>query len=157
MDRRTFLLLTGVGALVGSSPIFFKARSEQAAAATAIAQAANFQAVGNLNQLRTAQDQIRARISGTPVVVIRHPGSNGGVVAFNRRCPHEGCRVDWNGNVNAFVCPCHGAQFNASGSVTRGPARRPLQSLPVRVQGDQILVQIPNNQQAGLDQEDNMA
>lgn len=146
MDRRTFLLLTGFGALAGSLPIFLKTHLEQADAETAIAQTATFQAVGNLNQLRSPQDQVRGSISGIPVVVIRRPGNPTELLAFNRRCPHEGCRVDWQGEANQFICPCHNAEFSTSGSVTRGPARSPLQRLPVRVEGNQILVQVPSRQ-----------
>jgi cytochrome b6-f complex iron-sulfur subunit len=40
-------------------------------------------------------------------------------------CTHEGCTVSGFEN-QAFVCPCHGSQFNSSGAVLKGPAASPL-------------------------------
>ncbi|MDE3054187.1 MAG: ubiquinol-cytochrome c reductase iron-sulfur subunit [Gemmatimonadota bacterium] len=45
--------------------------------------------------------------------------------ALSMVCTHQGCLTILNGN--AFYCPCHGAQFDAAGRVTRGPAAFPLQ------------------------------
>jgi cytochrome b6-f complex iron-sulfur subunit len=41
-------------------------------------------------------------------------------------CTHEGCDVTGISG-STFVCPCHGSQFNSTGSVVKGPASRPLQ------------------------------
>ncbi len=45
--------------------------------------------------------------------------------ALSMVCTHQGCLTILNSN--AFYCPCHGAQFNADGRVTRGPAVFALQ------------------------------
>lgn len=45
--------------------------------------------------------------------------------AMSMVCTHQGC-LTLLGN-NAFYCPCHGAQFDSNGRVTRGPAFFPLQ------------------------------
>jgi cytochrome b6-f complex iron-sulfur subunit len=49
--------------------------------------------------------------------------------ALTAVCTHEGCSVTGIAN-QTFVCPCHGSQFSASGSVVKGPASRALQSFP---------------------------
>jgi Rieske Fe-S protein len=50
-------------------------------------------------------------------------------VAFDDRCTHLGCRVNWDAGTRVLRCPCHGSEFHVDGSVRRGPAGRPLQRL----------------------------
>jgi Rieske Fe-S protein len=45
--------------------------------------------------------------------------------AMTAVCTHEACTVS-GFQSGTFQCPCHGSQFSTSGSVTRGPASRPL-------------------------------
>jgi nitrite reductase/ring-hydroxylating ferredoxin subunit len=40
-------------------------------------------------------------------------------------CTHEACTVT-RFESGVFQCPCHGSEYNTSGSVTKGPASRPL-------------------------------
>ncbi|MEM1369054.1 MAG: FAD-dependent oxidoreductase [Cyanobacteria bacterium P01_H01_bin.15] len=40
-------------------------------------------------------------------------------------CPHQGCTVSPQAD-GTYKCPCHGAQFNAAGEVTKGPAKENL-------------------------------
>jgi 3-phenylpropionate/trans-cinnamate dioxygenase ferredoxin subunit len=79
-------------------------------------------------------------VSGTKVTVA---GSDGGLYAFDDTCTHAGCSLatgDLDGTT--VTCPCHGSQFDiTSGSVLRGPARRPVRSRPVQVRGDDLLVE----------------
>jgi len=60
------------------------------------------------------------------------------VVAFTPKCPHLGCNVHWSPEERAFLCPCHGSRFSLDGRVIAGPAPRGLDTLPVRMQDDQI-------------------
>jgi Rieske Fe-S protein len=62
-----------------------------------------------------------------------------GVKVLSAACPHRGCDVhpDRNGG---FVCPCHGAQFDAAGQVLKGPAKTALPELPTRVENGEVLV-----------------
>jgi Rieske Fe-S protein len=70
--------------------------------------------------------------SGTSAYLVH--AIDGSVKAFSRICTHEGCEVGFNQPNQVFVCPCHGAVFDAtSGAVLRSPARRPLQSFPVQL------------------------
>jgi cytochrome b6-f complex iron-sulfur subunit len=144
MDRRTFVTLAGIGALVTALEILAKANAIEPGHADSltVAQATGFQAVGSLNQLTTAQDQIQARVGNRSVVVIRDPANTSNILAFDRSCPHEGCWVDWSGSQSQFVCPCHSGLFNAQGQVIQGPPRSPLTSYPVRLNGNTIMVQV---------------
>ena len=48
-----------------------------------------------------------------------------GLYAVVATCTHLGCLVKHAGE--GFECPCHGSRFDEAGSVTQGPAARPLQ------------------------------
>ena len=42
-------------------------------------------------------------------------------------CTHRGCTVeDKDGK---YVCPCHGAEFDLEGRVTKGPAKKDLEAI----------------------------
>ena len=57
------------------------------------------------------------------------------ILAYSRVCTHAGCLVGYSSSRDLLMCPCHGAEFNPEqdGQVVRGPARRPLPSIPVAV------------------------
>ncbi len=77
--------------------------------------------------------------SGDPAYVVQP--KTGDLKAFSAVCTHNGCTVDFSPSDQQFVCPCHGAAFDAAtGQVLQGPARRPLPSIPLTVSGGQIYV-----------------
>lgn len=61
-----------------------------------------------------------------------------GVYAISRVCTHLGCIV--KPTEAGFECPCHGSRYDAKGTVTKGPAPRPLQWLEVKQQGGALFV-----------------
>lgn len=66
-----------------------------------------------------------------------------GLMALYTKCPHLGCTVPYIGPAdapNAFQCPCHGSRYNYNGERTGGPAPRPMDYMPVTVDGDSIQV-----------------
>lgn len=40
-----------------------------------------------------------------------------------RRCPHMGCRLEWNPQEESWDCPCHGSRFNSKGKLIDNPAQ----------------------------------
>ncbi len=58
--------------------------------------------------------------------------SKEGFRALSAKCPHLGCTVNFHAVSETFKCPCHGSTFDASGEWISGPARKNLQSLPVK-------------------------
>ena len=59
---------------------------------------------------------------GIGVAAVRTGASS--FLALGMSCTHQGTKVNISGQ--GFFCPNHGAQFNSSGAVTRGPAASPL-------------------------------
>ncbi|WP_067667247.1 ubiquinol-cytochrome c reductase iron-sulfur subunit [Nocardia miyunensis] len=69
--------------------------------------------------------------------VVTQPAA-GAFSGFSTTCTHVGCKV--NKVVNGLIeCPCHGSTFNLDGTVAHGPATRPLESHPVKVQDGNIV------------------
>jgi Rieske Fe-S protein len=72
-------------------------------------------------------------------VVVTQP-SAGHIKAFSAVCTHMGCLVGSVAN-DVITCPCHGSTYSAQdGSVTRGPAPKPLAAKQLTVTGDSISV-----------------
>lgn len=71
----------------------------------------------------------------------------GTLEALSRRCTHMGCTVAFSKPDGAFVCPCHGAEFDLRGVMIEGPggyttARTlpPLPSIQVRERDGSIQI-----------------
>ncbi len=54
----------------------------------------------------------------------------GRLFAVSSNCTHRDCRLEAERN-HSFHCPCHGSNFDPSGHVTEGPAKRDLPVFPV--------------------------
>jgi Rieske Fe-S protein len=61
-----------------------------------------------------------------------------GVHALSTICTHLGCVV--KSGTEGFECPCHGSRYAQDGTVTKGPAPRPLNWLKVTHSGGQWIV-----------------
>mmetsp|Transcript_27369 Transcript_27369/g.78882 ORF Transcript_27369/g.78882 Transcript_27369/m.78882 type:complete len:271 (-) Transcript_27369:712-1524(-) len=64
--------------------------------------------------------------------------------AINAECTHLGCLVPWDPIQKKFECPCHGSQYDARGSVIRGPAPGPLKLAKVSTEEDTGKVLLEN-------------
>ncbi|MBN9792249.1 hypothetical protein DMP17_27165 [Pseudonocardia sp. TMWB2A] len=79
------------------------------------------------------------RVFAEQKVVVTRPDANT-VLAFDATCPHQGCLVDQVSR-SGISCPCHGSLFAVSdGAPLDGPAKAPLTSRPVRVEGGQVVL-----------------
>ena len=70
-----------------------------------------------------------------PAVIYNRDGK---FAAYSLTCTHLGCMVEED-QQGGFTCPCHQSQFDADGSVLRGPAKEPLPELRVAVLEDGTL------------------
>lgn len=70
------------------------------------------------------------------VVVFRNP--DGKLKAFDSKCTHAGCNVEYQ-KVKIF-CNCHGGTYDLNGKNVAGPPPRPLTELGVTEQDGAIYV-----------------
>jgi len=85
----------------------------------------------------------RVDVGGTPVCLAH--AEDGNFYALNDICTHEEfslCEGElWGMDVE---CPQHGSRFNlVTGKVTGLPAVIPATTYPVTVEGDDVLVEVP--------------
>lgn len=66
--------------------------------------------------------------------------SQGDIKVFSPICTHLGCGYRWDETERKFLCPCHGSSYDINGLVLGGPAPRPLDVLPSKVQDGRLLV-----------------
>lgn len=76
--------------------------------------------------------------NGTPLIVINRKGK--GFIALSRVCTHLGCLVGYNRDAGELVCPCHAGIFSLEGNVISGPAPSALESFPLKVEADNIII-----------------
>lgn len=110
---------------------------------------ATFVEVADLKQLSIGKPKEvtfeRTRVDGWRTLrekviawVVRTDENN--VVAYSPQCTHLGCAYHWEGERERFVCPCHESLFTIDGKVVAGPAPRPLDRYPVRIESSKLLI-----------------
>ncbi|QIK72984.1 Rieske (2Fe-2S) protein [Propioniciclava coleopterorum] len=132
-DRRTFLTSAGLTAVaVGTA----------AATAGCSAPSASPGAPPAGNALAVPADSIPVgggKILDNASFVVTQPTA-GEYKAFNKMCTHQGCPVAAIEGAE-IVCRCHGARFSiADGSVTNGPATKPLKPAKAVLDGADVKV-----------------
>lgn len=90
----------------------------------------------------------KSDFGSTNYKVVQAPGLRNGILVYKAgdgsyqahlmKCTHMGANMNVQGD--HISCPSHGSAFDFSGNVTKGPARAALQSFPVTVNGDKIIV-----------------
>jgi cytochrome b6-f complex iron-sulfur subunit len=74
------------------------------------------------------------------LILVRTDAST--VVARSAICTHAGCKIAYDGQVNDFNCGCHGSTFALDGTVTLGPATKPLKQYPSTFDGQTVVVTV---------------
>lgn len=152
LERRRFLegaVLAALAVALGGAAALLGWRSRGAGAAAGVARTASTtaratasvgpaqgtgSAVGDLATVtRLGSQPFQDPATGDPSVLVHL--SDGRVLAFDAVCTHAGCTVEFDSSQDVFLCPCHGAVFDARarGAVLRGPAAVPLGELPINV------------------------
>ncbi len=122
-------------------------------------RAASWVDVGSTHQLRTGEpteleytgavkDGWRTVTVKKAVWAIQQP--TGVIIVFSPICPHLGCGFRWEAEDHTFKCPCHGSVYDVNGKVVAGPAPRPLDVLPSKVEQGRLSV-IYKEFKSGLD------
>lgn len=76
--------------------------------------------------------------NNVPAIVLNRPGK--GLIAVSRVCTHLGCLVQYDKENKRLLCPCHAGVYDLEGSVLSGPPPKPLPKLPLRVEGETIVI-----------------
>ena len=82
-------------------------------------------------------------VDGEPICLTRIEGV---VYAFSDNCTHiSGPLNEGELEGHVLTCPWHGAQFDVcTGKALRGPAYQDLMTYPVKIEGNSILISLPN-------------
>ncbi|MEM9949273.1 MAG: ubiquinol-cytochrome c reductase iron-sulfur subunit [Cyanobacteria bacterium P01_D01_bin.36] len=157
MKRRDFFNFVGLGLVATSLPIAIAACSpDESSTADSTSDAPDepsstaskagtvredgFVVIGTVTELDEAGALSDKNLLGESVIVIRDPANAEAALAFNARCTHQGCSVDWDSS--AFACPCHQSKFDTAGQVTDGPATEPLGTFEAMVEEEEVLVKV---------------
>jgi nitrite reductase/ring-hydroxylating ferredoxin subunit len=73
------------------------------------------------------------------VILVRHAGR---VFAFALSCPHQNTAVRWEEGSGIFECPKHHSKYQPDGTFISGRATRAMDRLPIRREGDRLLVNV---------------
>lgn len=84
-------------------------------------------------RLKISHDRLE-QIKKEGAGVVKHKGQRVGVYRdkedkyyyVSTKCPHLGCKLEWNQNEKTWDCPCHGSRFDYKGRVINNPASRDL-------------------------------
>ena len=122
LDRRRFLVACGAALAAAGTGTWIERRPVPPAAPPAVPPEM-------VADLAPGAARVVARPDGETLVVRL---ADGGLAAFDRRCPHLGCPVVWAAARDRFECPCHHAAFDArTGAVLFGPPRAGLAPMPI--------------------------
>lgn len=77
-------------------------------------------------------------LNSVPAIVLNRPGK--GLIAVSRVCTHLGCLVQYDKENKRLLCPCHAGIYDLEGNIVSGPPPKPLPKLPLRVEGETIVI-----------------
>jgi Rieske Fe-S protein len=147
--RRRFYIsmIFGLGAVIGgalSIPaflyLFFPPRARKQAEWVDVADLSNL----TVNKPEEVVFQIN-RADGWKITSVKATAwvvkkSDQQAIAFAPWCTHLACAYHWEEASGQFLCPCHASRFSIDGVVVSGPAPRPLDRYPTRIEGDKLQV-----------------
>lgn len=124
-----------IGTLIGPS---FRLKKPKWAKVGDVASLAVDQPANLKFPIKTEDTYLRETVIHN-VWVIKHSSTQ--VTVYSPICPHLGCQYDWHSEQHEFICPCHGSVYTIDGKVLAGPAPRPLDTLPWKLEKEELFVQ----------------
>ena len=105
----------------------------------------DFMKVADVDEVEEGQ-MMAVEVDGEPICLAKVHGE---ICAFTDNCTHiSGSLSEGDLEGEVVTCPWHGAQFNVrTGKVMRGPARQDILTYPVRVEGQSILIRLPEEEE----------
>lgn len=97
--------------------------------------------LGQVAPLGHVGGQATVTVKGREMLLIRDTPTS--VRAINPMCTHKACKVFYKAQSNDLACKCHKSKFTLGGKVMGGPAPKPLQIYPARLNGQQIVIELP--------------
>ena len=88
--------------------------------------------------LKKVGGAVKVTQNGAKLIVVRSSTST--YTAFSSTCTHNGCQVPVPNASGVIVCPCHGSRFDATGKVTKGPAKKDLPKAQVVLKGTNLKI-----------------
>jgi cytochrome b6-f complex iron-sulfur subunit len=143
MDRKHFLnSITGGMALTCISCMMAACSKEE----NNVSGTGNVTGTGNAKLILDLSTQITAIgdfVASNGIIVIRVASGNQATSfkSFSNFCPHLGGIISYDKVSSGFSCATHGATFNQSGTVTKGPASTNMTTLIVTISGNTLTVQ----------------
>lgn len=88
-----------------------------------------WKSVGTIEDFTVGEPVLLEKDVRNPIIIFRQQNS---ITALSAKCTHKGCTVRVK-KQDIYACPCHGAMYEYDGTVKKGPAKRDLESLPVKI------------------------
>ena len=63
-------------------------------------------------------------------------------IGVDIKCTHRACDISYQSDEKKFYCPCHGAEFDLYGRVTKGPGEKPLNYYHAELKGSEVMVTV---------------
>lgn len=97
--------------------------------------------LSNLPELESLGSAVRIEGEVLPEPVLVVLGDDGNYYSFLNACPHAGRMIDpVAGSMTLECCSVSRSVFDYEGNVLSGPAEESLQSFPLTIEGDQLLI-----------------
>ncbi len=93
--------------------------------------------IGTVDEMQPNTGKV-VQLGERPVIVITT--KDGEPIAYGANCTHLGCVVRYREERGDIYCACHGSVFNIEGQPVSGPASRPLEEIPIKIENDQVSI-----------------
>jgi len=99
-----------------------------------------FTRAASVNDLKPGE-KLGVALAGKPVLLVNLENQ---YYAIGGKCTHWGCMLaDGKLEDSRIQCKCHGSTFEPkTGAVTKGPATKPEPSYRVKIENDEIYVEV---------------